>query len=303
MSPHPIGFQRTWFWRGWRIRYTYIRAAAAEAQTSLPVVFIHGFGSSLQQWRSNLPALSQHHTIYAIDLLGFGASEKAATNYSTQLWAEQIYEFWRSFIGQPMVLVGHSLGAVVALAAAVAHPEMMAGLVLLTLPPARQELNSSRLFALASTVEGWFANPLLLRPAFWLFRQPRFLKVVLTAAYSDRTYVTNELITSFTAPTLERGAAGVFSRLAKARTQADYTPEIKTLLPQCRSPILVLWGERDRVVPLSQGKQLPSLNPQLKLVEIPNAGHCLYDECAEQINQMVLDWIEDELSLKDYQYS
>lgn len=198
-----------------------------------------------------------------------------------------------------MVLVGHSLGAVVALAAAVAHPEMMQGLVLLTLPPARQELSSSRLFALASAVEGLFANPVVLRPAFWLFRQPRFLRVVLSAAYSDRTYVTDELISSFTAPTLDRGAAGVFSRLAKARTQTDYTPEIRTLLPQCQTSILVLWGERDRVVPLTQGKQLPLLNPRLTLVEIANAGHCLYDECAEQINQTILNWIEDELPFKE----
>jgi pimeloyl-ACP methyl ester carboxylesterase len=299
-TPLPLGRQRDWIWRGWRIRYAFLRAQLA-SDTSAPVLFLHGFGSSLSQWQRNLSPLSQTHTTYALDLLGFGASEKASTAYNVALWAEQTYEFWKTFINRPMVLVGHSLGAVVALAAAVNHPEMLDGLVLLTLPPARQELLSGKTQAIALWVEGLFASPLLLRPIFLLVRRPQILRAALRMAYVDPGYVTDELISDFIKPTFERGAGTVFNRLAKARTQTSYTPEIRTLLPQLQKPILLLWGEGDRVVPLNQGKHFPELNPQVELVTLPNAGHCLYDECADRVNAEILRWIDHVRPSQEYQ--
>lgn len=282
--------QRIWFWHGWKIHYSYQRAAQP-GSNSMPFLLMHGFGSSLAQWQRNWPLLSQEHTVYALDMLGFGASEKAATRYKIQLWADQIYEFWRTMIGQPMILVGHSLGAVVSLTAAVQHPEMVKGLVLLTLPLARQELLPKGVSAIAFTAERLFTNPLLLAPAFWILKRPRILRAALKAAYVNLEYVTDELVSSFVTPILDKGAGRVFFRLAQARTDADYSPEVRTLLPQLEKPILLLWGQQDRVVPLSQGQGLRSLNPHLTLVEISEAGHCLYDEQAERVNQEILGWM------------
>ncbi|HEY9641852.1 MAG TPA: alpha/beta hydrolase, partial [Coleofasciculaceae cyanobacterium] len=56
-------------------------------------------------------------------------------------------------------------------------------------------------------------------------------------------------------------------------------------------PILMFWGTRDRVIPISRGRQLSALNPQIKFVEIPDAGHCPYDECAESVNAQILKWL------------
>jgi pimeloyl-ACP methyl ester carboxylesterase len=286
--------QRDWVWRGWRIRYSFIRAAEVN-EFSLPIVLLHGFGASSTQWAANLSVLSQHHTVYALDFLGFGASEKAATSYRLQLWAEQVYEFWRSFIGQPIALIGHSLGSVVALMAASAHPEMIRGLAMLTLPLDREEVIAEPVFAVASTVERLFANPLVLGPAFRILRQPRVLRTVLKTAYANPTFVTEELVASFAQPALERGSEKVFFRLAKGRTLPDYSPNIRPLLAQLQRPMLLLWGQQDRIVPIAQSKKLPALNPDLQLVELPNAGHCLYDECAERVNLELLNWIETRL--------
>lgn len=290
---HPSnGFQRTWVWRGWKIRYSYLRARDPQPG-SVPILLLHGFGSALDQWQSNLVPLSQTHTVYAIDLLGFGASEKAPAAYKTQLWVDQIRDFWQSLIGQPVILVGHSLGAVIALAAAVAHPELLSGLILLTLPPARQELIGGGIQSLAFAVERWFAHPFVLAPAFWLIRQPRVLRAALRLAYVRQELVTESLIQIFTRPTSEKGASGVFFRLAKARTFPDYAPEIRSLLPQLQVPLLLLWGESDRVVPLTQAKGFIDSHPNLELEIISNAGHCLYDECAEVVNHRILSWIEE----------
>jgi pimeloyl-ACP methyl ester carboxylesterase len=229
--------------------------------------------------------------VYALDLVGFGASEKAAANYKVNFWVEQIYDFWRAFIGQPIVLVGHSLGALVALTAAVTYPEMVQGLVLLTLPAARQELLPKWMQTVVGEIEGIFASPLLIRPLFRLIRRPKVIRAVLRSVYVNQERVTEELVQSFLVPGFDRGAAQVLCRLTKARTQNDFSQRTKDLLSRVQVPILLIWGLNDRVIPLTWGRQLPPLNPRVKLVEIPDAGHCPYDESAESVNAEILAWL------------
>jgi pimeloyl-ACP methyl ester carboxylesterase len=290
---HRLGSQRDWVWRGWQVRYTYIRTGdRANAQQNPPILFLHGFASSLLQWHENLAPLSQSYSVYALDLIGFGASEKAAAPYKVGFWVEQIYDFWRSFIGQPIVLVGHSLGALVALTAAVAHPEMVQNLVLITLPAARQELLTGWLQSFIGEIESFFTSPLLIKPLFRLIRRPKVVRSVLRMVYVNQSRVTEELVERFVLPGHDRGAAQAFSRLSKARTQNDFSHNTKDLLSQVQVPILLLWGEHDRVIPLSWGRQLPAFNPNLKLVEIPNAGHCPYDETSDRVNREILLWLD-----------
>lgn len=285
-----LGSQRDWVWRGWQVRYTHIRATQA-SEPGTPLLLLHGFGSALTQWHENLLPLSQSHPVYALDLVGFGASEKAAAHYSVEFWVEQVYEFWRTFIGRPIVLIGHSLGALVALTAAVTYPDMAQSLVLMTLPAARQELLTGRLKALVGEIESFFTVSLFTRLVFYGIRRPRVIRAVLKAIYVNQERVTENLVHNFLSPGFDRGAAQALSRLTKARTRSDFARRTKELLAEVQVPILLLWGLDDRVIPLTWGRQLPSLNPSLKLVEIPNAGHCPYDECAECVNAEILAWV------------
>jgi pimeloyl-ACP methyl ester carboxylesterase len=289
-----LGAQRDWVWRGWQIRYTFIRARQTEGG-DVPVLFLHGFASALTQWRSNLMPISQFHTVYAIDLVGFGASEKAAASYNVALWVEQVYDFWRTLIGRPVVIVGHSLGALVALTAAATHPDMVQGLALITLPAARQELLSGQFQAIAGRLESWLAQPLLIRPIFSLLKRRSVLRSVLKMAYTNVENITEELVESFALPALDRGAARVFCRLSQARTRADFSQETRVMLPQVKAPILLMWGAKDRIIPLTWGRQLKALHTDLKLIEIPEAGHCLYDECFDRVNHEVLQWIRHQV--------
>jgi pimeloyl-ACP methyl ester carboxylesterase len=286
-----LGSQRDWFWRGWRIRYTYLRSQNPHTSQP-PLLFLHGFGSALDQWYENLLPLSQDRPVYALDFIGFGGSEKAAAPYGTDLWVAQVYEFWRSFIGQPVVLVGHSLGSLVSLTAAVQHPEMVTHLVMLTLPAARQELLPKWLQPIISEIENLFATPLLIHPLFYFIRRPKIIRSVLRAIYVNSEKVTDQVVQSFVRPTGDRGAAQTLVRLTKARTQNEFSLSTKELLPRVSVPILLLWGKADRVIPLPWDEQFPALNPRLKLVEIADAGHCCYDEAAAQVNAEILTWLK-----------
>ncbi len=285
-----IAQHRYWYWRGWRIRYLVMPARTAQSDLP-PLLLLHGFGSSLAQWRDNIPALAENRTVYALDLLGFGDSQKAATTFNTDLWSAQVQSFWQTWVGQPVVLVGHSLGALVALHTAVTAPQMVHRLVLLTLPAAREELLSGWMESVSRRAEQWFSTPLLIRPIFQIFRRPGVIRGALRGIYQRRDRVDETLVQQFVSPTADRGAARTLCYLVRSRTEIQFTPETKQLVPQLTMPTLLLWGDADRVIPLSWGQQLAPLNPRLTLQVIPKLGHCAYDEEPQLINQQVLAWL------------
>ncbi len=284
-------FTRHWDWRGWKVRYWVRVPPRAEALALPPLLLLHGFGSSLEQWRDNLGELAQHRVVYALDLLGFGRSQKAAIAYNTDLWSAQVHDFWQTFIGRPVVLVGHSLGALVALNNAVACPTEVERLILLTLPAAREELLSGWMERVSRVVEQAFSTPLFIRPLFQVVRQPGVIRGALRGIYQRPERVDDRLVRQFVEPTHDRGAARTLCYLVRSRTEVQFTPETKKLIPHLTMPTLLLWGERDRVIPLSWGRQIAPLSAHVTLQVVPGVGHCLYDDEPQIINQAILTWL------------
>jgi len=288
-----VGSQRDWVWRGWQTRYTYLRASLKADQGATPVMLLHGFGASIGHWRHNLEVIGQHHTVYALDLLGFGASRKAEVDYKINLWVDQVYDFWQTFIRRPIILVGNSIGSLVCLTAAARYPEMVKGIAMISLPDfaQREEAIPAFLRPIVSTVEGLVASPLLLKSLFYVVRRPQVVRKWAGIAYSKPEAVSDELVEILTRPAQERGAAATFSNLMRAMTSAGFGPPVKSILPNLEIPLLLIWGRQDRMIPANLAAQFSKLNPSLELVEIDNAGHCPHDECPEQVNQILLDWI------------
>ena len=286
-----LGHQRFWSWRGWRIRYTYLRPDDPVAQQRPPMLLIHGFGASLEQWRSNLTTWGQQRPVYALDLLGFGHSQKPGTLLGANVWQAQVHDFWQAVIGQPVILLGHSLGALVALTATVQHPAMTHRLILLTLPLARQELVAGWIDRLARGVESLVATPLLLRPLFLVVRRPGVIRKALTSIYQTPDRVDDELVELFTRPTLERGAARTLCYLVKSRTQPEFSDNTADLIHQVSAPILLLWGTQDKVLPTAWADQILTSNPPITYRAIEGAGHCLYDEVPDVVNGEIQSWL------------
>ena len=291
-----IGNQRDWVWRGWQIRYTYMRAKQPLNKIEThPLIFLHGFGASIKHWRNNIPVISEKHTVYALDLLGFGASKKVYTNYQIDLWSEQIYEFWQNFIGQPVILVGNSLGSLVCVATAANYPSMVKGMILINLPDVslRNEVIPPWLNPILNVIEEIGTSPLLLKPLFKFIRQKKILRLWANIAYVDKKAVDDELVEILATPPTESGASNAFCALAKAPNRPGFSPQLKLVLPSLNIPILLLWGKNDRMIPPTLAPILAKLNPRIELVELDNAGHCLHDEYPDWFNYLVLDWISN----------
>ncbi|MBD2086469.1 alpha/beta fold hydrolase [Trichocoleus sp. ST-U3] len=289
---HRIGSQRDWVWRGWQTRYTYIRTSQPTQKTT-PLLLLHGFGTSIGHWRHNLAVLGQSHTVYALDMLGFGASRKAQADYKVDLWVEQVYDFWRTFIQQPVVLVGNSIGSLVCLAVAAAHPEMVKGFVMMSLPDpsVEEEAIPAWLRPVVTGVKGVVASPVILQNVFYLVRRPSFVRKWAAIAYANPNAVTDELVDILAGPAQDRGSAAAFGAILKAMTSAKFSPSVKTLLPTLNTPMLLIWGRQDKMIPFSVLARFRDINPKLQLVEL-DAGHCPHDECPDEVNQIILNWLE-----------
>ena len=292
-----VGSQRDWIWRGWQTRYTFIRPDQPHSQTT-PLILLHGFGTSIGHWRQNLAVLGEQHTVYALDMLGFGASEKAPVSYKVELWVEQVYDFWRTFIQHPVVLVGNSIGSLVSLTAAAMHPDMVQGVVMLSLPDLsiRQETIPKILRPAIAAVENLFASPLLLKTIFRIVRRPGVVRRWASLAYANSEAITDELVDILVGPAQDRGSAQAFSAILKAMIGAQFSLPVKSLLPDLNVPILLIWGQQDRMIPPAFASQFAAYNSNVQLLTLDNAGHCPHDECPEEVNQAVLNWMDSFLA-------
>ncbi|MEM0981611.1 MAG: alpha/beta fold hydrolase, partial [Cyanobacteria bacterium P01_H01_bin.58] len=125
LTAYPTLERQRWLWQGHHIEYTV-------QGTGLPLVLVHGFGASIGHWRKNIPVLAEAgYQVHALDLLGFGGSDKPAMPYAVEVWEALLQDYWRSHIGQPAVFVGNSIGGLITLMMLANSPEMAKAGVLL----------------------------------------------------------------------------------------------------------------------------------------------------------------------------
>nr|WP_199318388.1 alpha/beta fold hydrolase [Leptolyngbya sp. FACHB-541] len=280
-----------WTWKGYRIRYTAVGSGR-------PLILIHGFGAAIGHWRKNIPVLAAAgYRVFALDLLGFGGSEKPPLDYNLELWEELLKDFWTEQVQQPAVFAGNSIGGLLCLMVMAHHPEIAAGGVLLNcaggLNHRPQELNLPLRVVMGTftkLVNSDAIGPLL----FNRIRQKTRLRQTLLQVYRDRQAVTDELIDLIYQPSCDPGAQKVFASILTAPPG----PSPEELLPLVNAPLLVLWGEADPWTPIKGAriyqdlaKQAVDAGRSVQFASIPNAGHCPHDECPDKVNQLMLNWL------------
>lgn len=279
---------QTWLWCGYRVQWL----AQGSGQ---PIVLLHGFGASIGHWRKNIPVLAAAgYRVYAIDLLGFGGSQKPPIDYSMELWQDLVLDFWAEFIQEPALWVGNSIGALLALMLSAAAPERTRGTVLLNcaggLNHRPEELNP-----VLRLVMGTFAQvvntPGIGRFMFNQIRQKHRIRGTLKQVYGNPEAVTPELVDLLHEPSGDEGAYETFASILAAPPG----PKPETLLPQIAGPLLVLWGETDPWTPIQGAKIYQDLaktaGDRVTFVSIPKTGHCPHDERPEVVNSAIVNWL------------
>ena len=277
----------TWKWKGYKIQYTVMGEGS-------PLVLVHGFGASIGHWRKNIPFLaSGGYRVFAIDLLGFGGSDKPPLNYTMELWSELLKDFQAAHIQAPTVFIGNSIGALLSLMAIALHPETAAGAVLINcaggLSHRPHELNPPLRVAM-SAFNRLVRSRITGKVIFNRVRQKAQIRRTLLQVYRNREAVTDELVDLLYAPSCDPGAQHVFASILSA----DPGPTPAQLLPKVKHPLFVIWGADDPWTPITGTKifqQASENGQQIQITPIPKAGHCPHDEVPDIVNPLILEWL------------
>jgi pimeloyl-ACP methyl ester carboxylesterase len=282
---------RIWTWRDYEIGYC---AEGLDENLDKPaIVLIHGFGASVGHWRKNVPVLAQKFRVYAIDLIGFGSSAQPKPSelaYTFETWGQQVADFVREVVGDRSILVGNSIGAVVAMQSAIYAPDLITKTILincsLRLLQEQNQLTSSWFKRVGvKTVQNILGNRAIAKLFFDQVRNPRSVKQILSQAYFHKEAVTDELVEILIKPSKNPNAVDVF--MAFVRYSQGPRPE--DLLEVLPCDAIVLWGDRDPWEPIELGRKSFTRFACVKeFIDIPNAGHCPQDEVPEVVNDILL---------------
>jgi pimeloyl-ACP methyl ester carboxylesterase len=275
---------QTWLWQNHRIIYT------VQGQ-GIPLVLVHGFGGCVGHWRNNIPTLAQAgYQVFALDLLGFGASDKPPLDYSLDLWYSLLQDFWATHIQRPAVWIGNSIGGLLSLMILAQTPERGKAGILINcaggLNHRPEELNFPLrivMGAFTRLVSSPITGPFL----FNQVRQKHRIRRTLHQVYMSSEAITDELVDLLYQPSCDPGAQKVFASVLTAPPG----PKPEELLPHVKQPLLVLWGEDDPWTPISAGKlyrRLAQTRADVQFISIPNAGHCPHDEYPDLVNRLIL---------------
>ncbi|MDF5715109.1 MAG: alpha/beta fold hydrolase [Rhizonema sp. NSF051] len=276
-----------WNWQSYKIQYTVMGSG-------IPLVLVHGFGASIGHWRKNIPVLANAgYQVYAIDLLGFGGSDKPPLDYTVFVWVELLKDFCKAHIQEPAVFIGNSIGALLSLIVVTEHPEIAAGGVLINsaggLSHRPSELNPP-LRMVMGAFNKLIGHPISGKFVFDRIRQKAQIRRTLYQVYRHREAVTDELVDLLYRPSCDPGAQQVFASILTAPPG----PAPLELLPKVQCPLLVIWGAEDPWTPITGAKiyeKARENGKDIKIVPIPGAGHCPHDEVPDVVNQEILEWL------------
>jgi pimeloyl-ACP methyl ester carboxylesterase len=252
------------------------------AGTGRPLLLIHGLMGYSFSWRFNLPELARHATVYAVDLLGMGFSERCNVDGSLRSIAQHLARFLdHSKIGE-FDLLGTSHGGAVAILLASLDPGRVRRMVLSA--PANPWSPYGRWLApFLGRFPGRLAVP-------FLARSPAFLRFQIRRMYGDPGRITPGTLEGYAAAIAVPGTTDHVLRIL--RCWIDDLEEARRVLPTIADvPTLLLWGASDLPVRLRSAAPLQAQFHRAELSVFDGVGHLPYEEVPDAFNRAVIEFL------------
>ena len=272
-----------------------------------PLVLVHGFGAACGHWRHNAaPLAAAGWCVYGLDLIGFGASSQPGPAHQprldNRLWARQLQAFLEQVVQGQAVLVGHSLGALVALSCSVFFPAWVRAVVAAPLPdPALitgsevPGLRAPRQAAWRRLLRRWSVGLLCrllpLELIVPLLAHSPLLGLGLQSAYHRPVLADGELLRLIARPARRPTAPRALRAMSIGMALRPHHATAPALLRRLRQPLLLLWGRQDRLVPTAVAQQCLRVRPDLPLQTLEHCGHCPHDEDPAGFHEVLLGWL------------
>ena len=254
-----------------------------------PIVLIHGITSSSSNWAAVAERLAEHYTVLAPDLVGHGESAKPRGDYSMGSFASGVRDLMVALDIQRATIVGHSLGGGVAMQFAYQFPELAERLALVSSGGLGRGVHS---FLRAATLPG----SELVIPLLASRRVIAAGRAVGRALDRVGVKLGNDVVemarghASLNDP--ETRAAFVHTLRASIDPAGQRVRATDRLYLATRLPLLIIWGARDRIIPLAHGLRAHELVPGSRMEVFERSGHFPHLDEPERFAQTLRDWVE-----------
>jgi len=253
------------------------------------VVLVHGIAGSSTTWRAVMPALAERYTVIAPDLMGHGQSAKPRGDYSLGAYASGIRDLLAVLGQERATVVGHSLGGGVAMQFAYQFPERVQRLVLVASGGLGKEVS---VILKAVTLPGAeYVLPLLLHRRI---REAGEWPAGLARRIGWRPNDTlAEVWRSYTTLTERHGQQAFIHTVRAVIDVAGQRVSAHDRLYLAQAlPTLIVWGDRDRIIPVAHAYRAAQAMPGARLEVLPGAGHFLPWKDADRFLSVLDDFLE-----------
>lgn len=255
----------------WPVRYRdtpYGEVAYFDEGEGAPLIFVHGLGGDFTHFEHVAPAFARHHRVLGVDLPGCGLSSCPPTRHTLELQADALRSLLGALDLRGATLVGHSAGGPVCALTALGARDRVERLVL---------LNSAG-FARWPVPLRWLAR-LSLRPALLSILLPLFAIPLLDLVFHGR----NQYTRKFLRDSIDQPREML---VQMARLFHEILPDLMAASVAGRArhldvPVLVIWGQHDRLVPLRVVERAIAAMPRGRLEVVPGCGHMPHVECPD----------------------
>ncbi len=261
-------------------RMHYLHAGAGQ-----PMVLIHGLVGSSANWLQNLHALAEHRSVYAIDQINMGDSQRVPGLASDlESTADRIAATMTALGIEQADIAGHSHGGAVSLMLAARHPERVRSLILFAPANPFSDLSDLLVRVYSTTLGGLIARcaPYMPTP---------LQHFALGRMYGDPRRIQDGSLQGYIGGL--RAVGTVSHILAIVRGWFEDMAKLKAALPLVGAiPTQLVWGDGDRAVSLVSARALNRELPQSTLTVFPGVGHIAFEEMPEEANRVMLEWLQ-----------
>lgn len=254
-----------------------------------PLVLIHGIGAgeSSYEWRHNFEALSEQFKVYALDLPGFGRSERRDVAYTADMYVTALLDFMRDVVQESCYVVASSLSGAYAVKLAALRPEVVDRLVLIQ--PTGLERLLRPLPVLSPMAFGVFNIPAYGESIYNGIASRNYIESYLRQnLYVDPARVTPTLVDHYYRAAHQPGGQYALRSFLSGLLTCD----INKVYPEIGQPVLLVWGRQAKVTPVEDAKAFYERNPNARLRIFEESGMLPHDEEAAGFNSAVTEFLK-----------